>query len=76
MAVAQGIARGFGADAEIKYLRSVPPTINHPEETRLPITAAQNLVRAAAVDDTAKVSLGAEDFAYLLEARPGAYTPW
>ncbi|MER8627919.1 M20 aminoacylase family protein [Mesorhizobium sp. M1143] len=73
LAVAQGIARGFGANVEFKYLRSVPPTINHPEETRLAITAAQDLVGVAAVNDAAKKSLGAEDFAYMLEARPGAY---
>ncbi|MER9362913.1 M20 aminoacylase family protein [Mesorhizobium sp. M0500] len=73
LAVAQGIARGFGADVEFKYLRSVPPTINHSEQTKLAITAAQDLVGFASVNDAVKVSLGAEDFAYMLEARPGAY---
>ncbi|MER9470529.1 M20 family metallopeptidase [Mesorhizobium sp. M0482] len=72
-AAAQGIARGFGADVEFKYLRSVPPTINHPEETKLAVAAAQDLVGSASVNDAVKVSLGAEDFAYMLEARPGAY---
>lgn len=72
-AAAQGIARGFGADVEFKYLRSVPPTINYPEETKLAIAAAQDLVGSASVNDAVKVSLGAEDFAYMLEARPGAY---
>ncbi|ESZ67927.1 M20 aminoacylase family protein [Mesorhizobium sp. L103C105A0] len=72
-AVAQGIARGFGADIEFKYTRSVPVTFNHAEQTKLAVTAAQNLVGAANVDEAIKISMGAEDFAYMLAERPGAY---
>ncbi|RWM72349.1 M20 aminoacylase family protein [Mesorhizobium sp.] len=72
LASAQGIARGFGADVEFKYRRSVPVTFNHTEETNLSVTAAGNLVGAASVDDKVGISMGAEDFAYMLEARPGA----
>lgn len=70
---AQAIARGFGADIEFKYLRSVPATINSVEETYLAICAARSLVGAECVDENVKISMGAEDFAYMLEARPGAY---
>lgn len=73
LATAQAIARGFGADVEFKYRRSVPVTFNHTEETNLAIKAARNLVGAASVDDKLKVRMGAEDFAYMLEARPGAF---
>ncbi|SJM32665.1 M20 aminoacylase family protein [Mesorhizobium delmotii] len=73
LASAQGIARGFGGDVEFKYRRSVPVTFNHPEGTNLAITAARNLVGPASVDDKISVSMGAEDFAYMLEARPGAF---
>ncbi|WKL24456.1 amidohydrolase (plasmid) [Sinorhizobium meliloti] len=72
-ASAQGIARGFGAEIEFKYLRSVPATFNSTEETDLAIQAARNLVGVASVDEKVKFSMGAEDFAYMLEARPGAY---
>lgn len=72
LASAQGIARGFGADVEFNYRRSVPVTFNHTEETNLSITAARNLVGPASVDDKIGTSMGAEDFAYMLEARPGA----
>ncbi|MER8779357.1 M20 aminoacylase family protein [Mesorhizobium sp. M0977] len=71
-ASAQGIARGFGADIEFTYRRSVPVTFNHTKETNSAITAARNLVGAASVDDKVRMSMGAEDFAYMLEARPGA----
>lgn len=72
-AVAQAIARGFGADTEFKYMRSVPATFNHPEETKLAVAAARNLVGAASVDDAIRVLMGAEDFSYMLQERPGAY---
>ncbi|MER9451737.1 M20 aminoacylase family protein [Mesorhizobium sp. M0254] len=73
LASAQGIARGFGADIEFRYLRSVPATFNHTEGTDLAIQAARSLVGSASVNDKIKPSMGAEDFAYMLEARPGAY---
>ncbi|WP_192244539.1 M20 aminoacylase family protein [Mesorhizobium silamurunense] len=73
LAAAQGIARGFGADVDFKYLRSVPATFNHPEETNLAVTAARSLVGTASVNDAVRICMGAEDFAYMLEARPGAY---
>lgn len=72
MASAQGIARGFGADIEFKYRRSVPVTFNHTQETNLAIRAARRLVGSASVDENIKPRIGAEDFAYMLEARPGA----
>ncbi|MCK1526196.1 amidohydrolase [Bradyrhizobium sp. 182] len=71
-AVAEGIARGFGAEVEFKYLRSVPVTFNHSEETNLAIKAARALVGFDFVDDKLRGRMGAEDFAYMLEARPGA----
>ncbi|RWO94844.1 MAG: amidohydrolase [Mesorhizobium sp.] len=73
LAGAQGIARAFGADVDFKYLRSVPATFNHPEETNLAVTAARNLVGSASVNESVRISMGAEDFAYMLEARSGAY---
>lgn len=72
-ASAQGIARAFGADIDFKYCRSVPVTLNHAEPTHLAIKAACDLVGTASVDDKIKPRMGAEDFAYMLEARPGAF---
>lgn len=69
---AKGIASGFGADIEFKYRRSVPVTFNHTVETNLAIRAARSLVGSASVDEDIKPHMGAEDFAYMLEARPGA----
>ncbi|VIO71683.1 M20 aminoacylase family protein [Bradyrhizobium ivorense] len=73
LAAAHGIARAFGADVEFKYRRHDPVTFNHTEGTNLAIKAAGNLVGAASVDDKFKPRMGSEDFAYMLEARPGAF---
>lgn len=73
MATASGIARGFGADVELKYRRLEPVTFNHTEETNVAIKAARSLVGIASVDDKLKPRMGSEDFAYMLEARPGAF---
>lgn len=72
LATAKGIARAFGADVEFKYVRSVPVTFNHAEETNLAIEVARNLVGSGSVDNKIRARMGAEDFAYMLEARPGA----
>ncbi|WP_370196279.1 amidohydrolase [Bradyrhizobium elkanii] len=72
LTAARGIAHGFGADVEFKYCRSAPVTVNHPVETDLAIKAARNLVGPASVDDKIIPRMGSEDFAYMLEARPGA----
>ncbi|UWU83232.1 M20 family metallopeptidase [Bradyrhizobium yuanmingense] len=69
---ARGIARGFGADVEFRYFRSGPVTVNHAKETDLAITVARNLVGPTSVDDKILPRMGSEDFAYMLEARPGA----
>ncbi|MCK1417839.1 amidohydrolase [Bradyrhizobium sp. CW4] len=73
LVTAKGIAAAYGADIEFSYQRYVPVTFNHPEETELAIRAARKLVGPAFVDDQQEVVMGAEDFAYMLEARPGAY---
>ncbi|AUX78972.1 M20 aminoacylase family protein [Sinorhizobium fredii] len=71
--IAEGIARGFGAEIEFKYLRSVPVTYNHSEETRHAVAAAQSLVGSSAVDEAVRIQMGAEDFSYMLQARPGSF---
>lgn len=72
LASAQGIARGFGGDVELNYRRDCPVTFNHTEGTDLAIKVARNLVGPASVDENMRPRMGSEDFAYMLEARPGA----
>lgn len=55
---AQGIARGFGADVEFRYLRCLPGTFKHPEVIKLAVTTARNLVGPTSVNDAVGVSFG------------------
>ncbi|MER9178636.1 M20 family metallopeptidase [Mesorhizobium sp. M0955] len=73
LASTQGIARAFGGDVEFKHRRLEPVTVNHAAETNMAIEVARNLVGPASVDDNIRPRMGSEDFAYMLEARPGAY---
>jgi amidohydrolase len=71
--IAQGIAGTFGIAASLRYERRYPPTVNAVEPTRLAAAAATALVGAEHVDRDPRPSMGAEDFAFLQQARPGAY---
>jgi len=64
-------ARTYGAKANVKYERGYPPTINHPEQTQFAIEAA--LAVGTRVNSDTDPVMPAEDFSYMLEARPGAY---
>ncbi|MCW5729739.1 MAG: amidohydrolase [Alphaproteobacteria bacterium] len=67
------LAAAHGCTAEYEYQRRYPPLINAPEQTALAIRAAEQTVGRDRVDpDTAPLT-GAEDFAFMLERKPGAY---
>jgi len=65
-------AAAFGASAEFAFHRNYPPTINHPDEAAFARSVMQDLVGAEQVLDQ-EPTMGAEDFAYMLQAKPGAY---
>ena len=69
--VAQGIAQAHGAKAEVTYMRGYPVTMNAPENTDHAVAVAQAV--SGAVDTTVAPLMGAEDFSYMLNERPGAY---
>ncbi|MCV6596898.1 MAG: amidohydrolase, partial [Mangrovicoccus sp.] len=69
-ALVEGVASAFGAEVAIEFERGYPVMENHPEETRF---AAEVAAEVAGSCDEAPYVLGGEDFAYMLQARPGAY---
>ncbi|MGX9961995.1 M20 aminoacylase family protein [Roseomonas sp. F4] len=71
--LAQGLAAMHGCTAEVTYQRGVPALVNHAEQTELAISAAAALVGDKAVDANFPPVTGGEDFALMLEARPGAF---
>ncbi|MEO0682164.1 MAG: M20 aminoacylase family protein [Pseudomonadota bacterium] len=68
-----GIAAGFGAQAQVHYHRNYPVTDNHARETEIAIAAAKAVVGEGMVDPDKDPVMGAEDFSFMLNARPGAY---
>ncbi|MCB1409334.1 MAG: amidohydrolase, partial [Rhodobacteraceae bacterium] len=71
MALVPATAEAYGATAEIQYDWGYPVTMNHPEQTAFAADCAEEV--AGACDRNVKPAMPAEDFAYMLEARPGAY---
>ncbi|KAA2212656.1 M20 aminoacylase family protein [Teichococcus oryzae] len=71
--LATGIASAFGARAEVRFTRMYPATINEEESTRLAARAAAAVAGAERVAELAQPTMGGEDFAFMLNARPGAY---
>ncbi len=71
--LAAGIAQAGGCTAESKYLRRYPALINAVEQTSLTVEAAALTVGRENVEPNTPPISGAEDFAFMLEKKPGAY---
>ncbi len=71
--IAEHTALAYGATAEVAWEEGYPVTFNHEDETSYAVEAAQAVVGEASVDANTDPILPAEDFSYMLEARPGAY---
>ena len=67
------IAAAFGARATLKYERVYPATINHDREALFAADVAESLVGPDNVVRDLPPSMGAEDFSFMLQARPGAF---
>jgi hippurate hydrolase len=71
--MARRICEAHGAEAEFRYMRGYPPTVNTAAEVEMAARVAERLVGAAKVDREVKPTMGSEDFAFMLQRRPGAY---
>ena len=71
--IADSIARAYGGSAETKYTRMYPVTMNHAPQAAVAADVARDVVGAERVNDHAVPLMGGEDFAFMLEARPGAF---
>ena len=67
------IALGFGATATVKYERVYPATTNSPAEAEFAADVAESLVGVDHVIRDLEPSMGAEDFSFMLQVKPGAY---
>ncbi len=68
--IAGGLCAAFGAEAKINFIHGYPSMVNHEENTRFAADAARKVSGSC---DDAPLVMGGEDFAYMLEERPGAY---
>ena len=67
------IAEGFGAHAEVRFIRTYPATVNDPAATALARHAAEAVQGAAGVEHMDLPTMGGEDFSFMLNAKQGAY---
>jgi hippurate hydrolase len=70
--VVAGVAQMTGAKIDLVYERGYPVTVNHAAQTEFATRVATEIGGPGSVSDTPPM-MGAEDFAYMLEARPGAF---
>lgn len=71
--VVEGVARLHGAKATVNYRRSYPVLKNHEQQTGFAASVAGQVVGDNKVDTAVPPVMGAEDFSFMLEARPGAF---
>ncbi len=71
--VAAGVAATFGAEIEVCFIERHPPTINTRAEAEWCAEAAAKVVGEASVLRHEYPSMGAEDFSFMLQEKPGCY---
>jgi hippurate hydrolase len=71
--VVEGCARLYGAKAKVTYRRGYPVLSNHERETGFAAAVAAQIAGKDKVDTDIAPVMGAEDFAFMLQARPGAF---
>ena len=70
--VVAGVAQMTGAKIDLHYKRKYPVTVNHPSQTDVATNVAKEIAGDGNVHEMPPM-MGAEDFSYMLEARPGAF---
>ncbi|MFZ6643958.1 M20 aminoacylase family protein [Undibacterium sp. TC4M20W] len=71
--IAEHTAAAFDAQVDFRFKRNYPPLINHAKETAFAAEVMRSVVGADKVDDQVEPTMGAEDFSFMLQAKPGCY---
>ena len=71
--IVEAQAKSFGATASVNYERLVPAVVNHPDHSDFALHVAKRVLGADRVVETEIPTTVSEDFAFMLEARPGAF---
>ncbi|MFT6677237.1 MAG: hippurate hydrolase [Sulfitobacter sp.] len=72
-AIVDGHAASYDLKAELDFEFGYPPTVNDAQKAGFAVEVAQEVAGEAGVEPNFAPVMGAEDFSYMLEARPGAY---
>jgi amidohydrolase len=71
--IAQMTAAAHSAEATVRFHWNYPPTVNHAAEAEFAATVMDDVVGSERVVRSIEPTMGAEDFAFMLKAKPGAY---
>jgi len=71
--VVESTAAAHGAKAKLTYKRGYPVLVNHEDQTEFAASIASQIAGPDKVDTSLPPMMGAEDFSYMLNARPGAF---
>ncbi|MDY7546441.1 M20 aminoacylase family protein [Glaciimonas sp. CA11.2] len=71
--IAHHTGAAFGAEVDFRFHRNYPPLVNHPTETAFAVSVMQSMSGADNVNATVEPTMGAEDFAFMLQSKPGCY---
>ena len=71
--IATHTAAAFSTQIDFQFNRNYPPLINHARETAFAINVLQSVVGKENVATQVEASMGAEDFAFMLQKKPGCY---
>ena len=71
--IAQHTAAAFGARVEFSFKRNYPPLINHEQESNFALEVMEDIVGASGVLKKLEPTMGSEDFAFMLQEKPGCY---
>ncbi len=72
-AIAEHTATAFDAEVDFHFKRNYPPLINHAKETAFAVEVMKSVVGDSHVDAQVEPTMGAEDFAFMLQEKPGCY---
>ena len=71
--VVESTATAYGAKAKLTYKRGYPVLVNHDKQTEFAASVASQIAGQDKVDTGLPPMMGAEDFSFMLNARPGAF---
>jgi hippurate hydrolase len=71
--IAEHTAAAFDAQVDFRFKRNYPPLINHEQETKFAVQVLQSIVGTDKVNDHVEPTMGAEDFAFMLQEKAGCY---